>query len=177
METISRKERLAILAGIIMGEGCVSARIDNTAKNGRQMDLKVKVVNTDMEIIRQVSEILVENKIGFYYALNGNKNPALEIAVSGYGRIQRLLSLVLPYLRGSKREQAELMLQLIARRQSEHKLPMEDGETIELTRRIIEAKKVRIDPRACIRAANQVLSCRNPQRLHASQAEKPEDIV
>ena len=179
METISRKERLAGLAWLIAGEGCISARIDDKNSNGKgkQMDLKVKIVNTDMEIIKYASEVLVENKIGFYYATCGWVNPALEIAVSGYGRIQRLLSLILPYLVGSKRKQAELMLQLIARRQSQHKLAMDDAETVELTNRIIAAKKERTSPLACIRAANQVLSYRNPQRLYAPQGSHPEDIV
>ncbi len=176
-QTISRKERLATLAGIIMGEGCISARIDETAKNGKQMDLKVKVVNTDMEIIKLCSEVYVENGIGFYYALNGNKPPALEIAVTGYRRIQRLLSLVIPYLYGSKEKQAKLMLQLIARRQSEHKLSMDDEETLSLTNEIIAAKKERVNPLECVRAANQVLSYRNPQRLHAPLSKTTEDIV
>ena len=169
METISRKERQAALAGIVMGEGCISARIDEFGKHGKQVDLKFQITNTDVGIIKFCSEVYVENGVGFYYALHNKlrleklkQAPALTIVVDGYRRLQKALSLILPYLYGNKKQQAEFMLQLIAHRQSRigqpngHR-PTDDTETVELIRRITVAKKDRPNPLDCIRAANQVL--------------------
>ena len=181
METISRKERLAILAGIVMGEGCISARIDEHGKNGKQVDLKFQITNTDVGIIKFCSEVYVENGIGFYYTTDSRKrrseitrSPVLTIVVDGYKRLQKALSLILPYLYGNKKQQAEWMLQLIAHRQSRigqpngHR-PTDDAETVELIQRIADAKRNRPDPLLYIRAANQVLQLQSSTTTRSTE--------
>lgn len=160
---ISRKDRICWLAGIIDGEGCIAVYLDESAKHGKTLDMKVKVTNTCMEMIRQISEIFVENHIGFYYATNGNANPALEIAASGQGRVEALLKLVRPYL-VTKAEQADAVLELIHYRKGIGYRAPENGGTllhdpkiVELVRRVKDLKTDRISPLSCSRQANKPL--------------------
>ena len=160
---ISRKDRICWLAGIIDGEGCIAVYLDESAKHGKTLDMRVKVVNTCMKMIRQISEILVENHIGFYYATNGNACPALEIAASGQGRVEALLKLVRPYL-VTKAEQADAVIELIRYRKSiGYRAPenggtlLNDSKVLELVKKIKDLKAVRVSPLACSRQANKPL--------------------
>jgi hypothetical protein len=162
-KSISRKDRICWLAGIIDGEGCIAVYLDESAKHGKTLDMRVKITNTCMKMIRQISEILTENHIGFYYATNGNTNPALEISASGQGRVEALLNLVRPYL-VTKAEQADTVLELIRYRKSlGYKVPenggtlLKDSKIIELVQRIKDLKHQRVSPLACHRQANKIL--------------------
>jgi hypothetical protein len=178
-KVISRKDRVIQFAGVFMGEGCISAYLDGVAKHGKTLDVKMKVANTDLEIIKGLSETLVENRIGFYYALNGNAVPALEIAVSGQVRVERLIKLIRPYLWGSKGIQADKMLELIHYRQSLGYKPasntvslLDDPRILSLVEEIASLKKHRIDPLKCSRVANTVLGIPIDYTLNTAIAAK-----
>ena len=160
---ISRKDRICWLAGIIDGEGCIAAYLDGAAKHGKTLDIRVKITNTCMKMVQRISEILLENHIGFYYALNGNACPALEISVSGQMRVENLLRLVRPYL-VTKASQADALMELIRYRRSIGYKAPENGQTllddpivVGLVARIKELKTLRIDPLLCSRQANKRL--------------------
>jgi len=120
METISKTE-LAWLAGIIDGEGCIVAYWKNQSKNGTyRLEVGVSIINTDVLMIKEISRICAKNRIGFAYALNNPKPPrrkAMQIVIHGQGRTKKLLNAVMPYLI-TKKEQAEILLDLIHYRQS-----------------------------------------------------------
>lgn len=163
-KSTSRKDRVIWFAGIFEGEGCISVYLDTSAKHGKTLDIKMKVTNTDMRIIKGLSEVLVENHIGLYYATNGNAVPALEIAVSGQVRVERLINLIRPHMLGSKADQADLTLELIRYRRELGYKPvsndmslLDDPKILDLVGRIKSLKKDRIDPLKCSRKANAVL--------------------
>jgi hypothetical protein len=180
-KSISRKDRICWLAGIIDGEGCIAVYLDESAKHGKTLDVRVKVTNTCMYMVKRISEILVENHIGFYYATNGNANPALEISVSGQTRVEKFLNLVHPYL-VTKAPQADLLLELIRyRKELGYKAP-ENGETLLYNQKIQELvggikglKHSRISPLVCSRKANKVLGIPIDYTLDSTKS--GEDIV
>ena len=160
---ISRKDRLIWFAGFFDGEGCVAVYLDVVAKHGKTLDMTLKVTNTCMFTMRDISEIFVENHIGFYWATNGNQNPALEICISGQGRILNLLKLIRPYMR-TKASQADALLELITYRNTlGYKTPengkslLDNPKIVELVKEIKMLKTIRISPLACKRQANKVL--------------------
>lgn len=150
-------------AGIVDGEGCISAYLDHAASHGKTLDVRVKVTNTAMCMIQRISEILTENHIGFYYAVNGNTNPALEISVAGQLRVEMVLRLIRPYL-VNKADQADMVLELIRYRKELGYKPeingtslLTDPKILSLVAGIKEAKYTRISPLACKRQANCIL--------------------
>jgi len=165
-ETISRKDlRLAWLAGLIDGEGCITAYIEKSNKNKTRkiLDCRIKVTNTDMRILKRISEIYVENKIGFYFAIISLTFRSLEIIVSGKGRIRKLIALILPYLVG-KRKQAMLLLELYNYRETfgyngsvNRQHIFSDKKLLDLVSEIKREKKIRHNPLQCSRQANKTL--------------------
>jgi hypothetical protein len=177
-KVISRKDRLCWLAGIIDGEGCIAAYMDSAASHGKTLDVRVKITNTCMRMIQRISEILLENHIGFYYATNGNANPALEISVSGQMRVKALLELVRPYL-VTRQPQADTLLELIAYRKELGYKPEQNGITLlndpkilSAVARIKDLKYYRISPLVCSRQANKVLGIPIDYTLDAAVAAK-----
>jgi len=165
-ETISRKDQeLAWLAGFVDGEGCISAYIEKSRlnKSKKVLDCRIKIVNSDMRAIKRISEIYVNNKIGFYYAVNSYKFCAVEIIVSGRGRITKLLNLLIPHL-VIKKNQAEFLLALYKRRDAfgykskpNRQDFLNDKEINNLVEKIKTEKKIRHNPLVCNRVANKVL--------------------
>lgn len=123
----AKKNRLAWLAGIIDGEGNLQATVqekkcgsDGTRR--KYFEPKVRITNTDVRMIKRVSEIYVEHGIVFFYAINDVKRyknrkstwrNQLEITVASKVDIAKLLHLVLPYL-VAKRQYAVLFLDTIS---------------------------------------------------------------
>lgn len=122
---ISREVDIAWLAGIIDGEGNLHALVQEkqSGPNNRLRFLcpKVRITNTDIRMIKRVSEIYVREGLKFFYALNRvsrykNKKDTwkdqLEITVGSQHGVAKLLRLVLPYL-VNKREYASIFLGFI----------------------------------------------------------------
>ena len=123
---ISREGDLGWLAGIIDGEGNLDYSVQKkpSGKNGQVNDYfcpKIRITNTDMRMIKRISEIYVNENLVFFYALNSVKRykdrkdtwkNQLEITISSQGGIKKLLTLVLPFLVNKKR-MAELMIETI----------------------------------------------------------------
>lgn len=126
VRSISREVNLAWLAGIIDGEGNLdfSVQTKKSGKSGNTNNYlcpKVRITNTDIRMIRKVSEIYVNENIVFFYALNSVKRyknrkdtwkNQLEITTASHGSVKKLLSLVLPYL-VNKRDLAQMMIETI----------------------------------------------------------------
>jgi hypothetical protein len=126
VRSISREADLAWLAGIIDGEGNLDYSVQTKPSGINKVPNdyfcpKVRVTNTDVRMVEKISRIYVDCNIVFFYALNsvkrykGRKDTwknQMEISVASKGSIQKLLTLVLPYL-VNKQRMAELMLETI----------------------------------------------------------------
>jgi hypothetical protein len=114
-------ERLAWLAGIIDGEGHMSAKMrpPGRGRRGRTVAFQVNVRNTDAGMIREVCAILdaigVGYFVGCYRQRHGNYKPLHSVTVAGRPRAMRLLTTVMPWL-VTKRPHAELILKIAERR-------------------------------------------------------------
>ncbi len=129
-QQISR-EQLGYLAGILDGEGCISVGIHymkykSTPQHKRNQDgfyrllMNITVSNHDVRIIKRVSELYKELKIGFYYTTAKKKDGStwvININTTGKGSARKLLEAVGDQLVG-KKEQMELFLELATYRES-----------------------------------------------------------
>lgn len=123
VETISRKEAIAWLAGVLDGEGCIAAYWQMTGKDmaGPGFRVMVKFSGAHPALIEKTTQVLKDIGVGFSVMVHKRKNPGekatAEVVVAGKGRIRKLLNILCRHLTEKKR-QAELMLELIAYRES-----------------------------------------------------------
>ena len=121
-KTISRKEAIAWLAGIIDGEGCIAA-VWAAPTNGMVapgLRVLIRIAGCNPLLIARATRILIRCcGVGFCVVTHPRfvgEKPSAEIVIAGKGRVKKLLTLVKPYLT-EKLRQAELMIELIAYRQ------------------------------------------------------------
>lgn len=177
VRSISREVDLAWLAGIIDGEGNLQATVQMKKcgpNKAAYFQPKLRITNTDVRMIRKVSEIYVAEGIVFFYSLNKvsrykNKKPTwrdqLEITVSAKIDIERLLRLVMPYL-VNKQRYAELFLQAIEWVQAQPRRgngsPGQNyalkPEFSEFIKALEEERATLIEPSTTIRRAREALS-------------------
>jgi hypothetical protein len=124
-ETISRKDVCAAwLAGAFEGEGCVFAyfkkQTNPNCTTRMTLTMGGSIYNTHPVFIQRVTESLDELGIPYSYVIgkrtNGDK-PGVSVTIQGRGRSKKFYSLIIPHL-ASKKRQAELVLDLIAYRES-----------------------------------------------------------
>jgi hypothetical protein len=115
--------RLAWLAGIIDGEGCLTIfrRTYRDRRGIKQLlpAANVTITNTSVEMIGACRGIL--DTLGVKYTMNDPhagsccaKKPLVRISVRNYGSIQVLLKAILPHM-VAKRFQAEQVLEFVRR--------------------------------------------------------------
>lgn len=175
-QPISRSDDLAWLAAIVDGEGNLQPTVQQKScgQTRRQyFEPKIRITNTDVRMIKAVSEIYVREGIGFFYAINSvtrykNKKSTwrnqLEITVGSKKHIINLLGLIIPHLR-NKRRYAELMLETInwvnsqprRGRHSRGKNYAERSEFWELIQAMVDERAFHIEPSMCTRQAGKVL--------------------
>lgn len=164
---ISREVDLAWLAGIIDGEGAMSAALKMTS--GRfYLDVKVRVYNTDVRMIRKIARIYVENGIKFFYNINAKRKAhyknQLGICIGTKGSSLRILEAVKPYL-ANKQEWAQAIIDIIGFVNS---LPRagatwsndyaDKDEFKKLMQKCQDAKVFHIDPSTTTRKASEVIA-------------------
>jgi hypothetical protein len=116
-DTNDQQERLlelAWLAGLFEGEGNLSL----VQGSGRRIMPRAGLINTDFEIIEEVSRILKKYSIGHYIQTRVNgcaNNPkhatAKVILVCGLERVSAFCSLLSDYFRGHKKRVLENVLE------------------------------------------------------------------
>lgn len=123
VELISR-EKLSWLAGILDGEGSFHAgfrRIKATKNKHPLLRVRVDVGNTDVFMIKEISEIYYHLGIKFHYGTtkNNGKNESwtLRICISGKGNVKKLIVSIRPYI-VAKAKQADKLMELIFYRES-----------------------------------------------------------
>ncbi len=124
--------QLAWLAGILDGEGCLTAgayRVKGDRRDGStryRLSVFVSVTNTNEDIILTANELFasltgVKPTLHVHDSTSRSRNHLTQktcyrVHVSGGPSVSAVLTAVLPYLVG-KRRQAELLLAIIAHRQ------------------------------------------------------------
>ncbi|MCR4298641.1 MAG: hypothetical protein NUV75_07810 [Gallionella sp.] len=180
VRSISREGNLAWLAGIIDGEGNLHYPVQTKPSGVNKVPNdyfcpKLRITNTDVRMIRKISEIYVEENLTFFYALNSVKRyknrkdtwkNQMEITLGSQQGIKKLLQLVLPYL-VNKRVMAELLIETIEWVQEQPWRGRMSRQGVNYTLKpefralIDEMKKERefhIEPSTITRKAREVLS-------------------
>lgn len=168
VELISR-ERLNWLAGIYDGEGWFSAgfrNINHKAHKHPLLYVRVGVGNTDVYMIKEISEIYYKLGVGFHYNTRKNKSGTwtLDIVTEGMGRVKKLIAAVRPFL-VTKAKQADKLMELILYRKSlgylggwhneQRNSPLcEYPEIIRLIDELRALKKPQVQPSETRRKAN-----------------------
>jgi uncharacterized glyoxalase superfamily protein PhnB len=176
VETISR-EQLAWLAGILDGEGSLEVgwtnqyRKDKARLPTKMMYCRIKVGNTDVFMIREISRIYSGLRVGFSYRTYKKSNSrywVIDIKTQGKGNCRKLINAVYPYLI-TKIQQADKMLEIITYRESvgyggfrakynPNYKPLEQDETlIRLIEELKALKKPQVEPSTTKRRANRIL--------------------
>jgi intein/homing endonuclease len=107
----SAGKTLAWLAGFLEGDGSFTLSKWNR-KNGKFIiSPKVSCTNTDHTLIEEIHKVLKQFKIGHYISSKNTINgTAKTINIKGFKRVAKFLPIIIPYLRGKKKIQAQLML-------------------------------------------------------------------
>jgi len=129
---------LAWLAGIIDGEGCFSI-YSVTRKDAKtpSPSANLTITNSNCLLLNHCKELL--DKLNIKYLYNDPKNGhqqgrrVMRIRVKNYSSLQRLITLLLPFLVG-KTEQAIVMLEFVSLAGQRGKLSLHDR--IELMNKI-----------------------------------------
>lgn len=102
---------LSWLAGFLDGDGSISIAKRNRGKN---VNMKPYVVfsNSDPLTIEEVAKILTDNHVGHYVSWTKQRGlgtkPRGAVSVFGFKRVLSLLELLIPHIRGNKKQQAEI---------------------------------------------------------------------
>lgn len=109
-------ENLHWLAGMWEAEGWFSMQKGFRKSDRYSLVLNCGLANTDMEIINMVEKILTENGIAYWVGKprkNGlGQKLKRDIVIQGLKRVDRFVSVLLPYLR-TKRQKALLLKKFI----------------------------------------------------------------
>ena len=166
-DTIRREEQLQWLGGFFCGEGCITMWVDKR-DNRKRICSQAGVVNTDKILIEKVEKILRVNGIApvIYWTKSGRNKPLGVIKITGNGKLNKFLTMLLPYLFGTKSEVAKVLLKYIDYRNS---IPHSYGNihTIKVKRVSVIDDPVIINFIEKVRLLNS-----SPQRLHALHPKK-----
>ena len=121
-KSTSREVGIAYVAGLVDGEGSIQAGVeDRTNKNlGPMLRICVQIHNTDFRLLNKAAAVMQENNIPFCWTLDHRPEYARacgSLHIAGKHRVKKFLELVIPYLT-AKKQQAELLLELITYRES-----------------------------------------------------------
>lgn len=170
LQSISRDiAKLAWLTGAIEGEGsfgmylCKGHKVrTNHGRDEVQIRTVISIVNSDVRFIKKASEILFDFGVSFYFSLRRHTETRnmLSLVVEGKQNCKKLINLILPYLY-SKKDQAQLMLDLI-----EYRSSINIGKSYDLLKdtRLFQGienlkllKSNLVDPSTTLRRASQPL--------------------
>ena len=177
VRSISRED-LAWLAGIVDGEGNIdfSVQVKKTPRGVKNAYFcpKVRISNTDMRMVKRISEIYVFYRLVFFYHFANVKNyanckdswkNAMHISISSQGSIKKILELIAPFL-VNKQRQAELLIETITwvqaqpyrgRMSKEGVNYCENPEFHALLDRLKAERAFHVEPSTTIRKAQEIL--------------------
>lgn len=110
-------EKAAYIAGIVDGEGCISAVHDHPDR-GNSIRLELKIANTNRPLLESIQTDLGEGRIQSVKRYSSRHKPCFELRVHGE-KAQRSVKQLLPFLR-VKMQQAELLCSVKMREGNTH---------------------------------------------------------
>ena len=121
LKVMIRDIELGWLAGIIDGEGCITAGLKNRGRSNvsvGSVECRITVQANSGAMIAKICNLLDITDIGYALELNrkvkGGTRPAHRVVVRRKAEVMKLLSLITPHL-VVKAAEAELMMTYIAR--------------------------------------------------------------
>jgi intein/homing endonuclease len=109
--------QLAWLAGIIEGEGCFSLV---TAGRYNFFQIAITITNTDLlllnECINILSSIGINARLTYRSKKIINRKPRYDVVLNGFENMKKFIDIILPFMKSSKKAQAELMGNFLERR-------------------------------------------------------------
>jgi len=147
-QTKPTEVELAWLAGIIEGEGWITMSAHRCSKKewagGYILAPKIGVCNTDAGIIRKIRQIfdkLGTNNYIFEYRTTCQNfksgTTILEVSTKRLDTIKNILTSIMPYMAGQKKQRAELLLDYVEKRLS-HKYEPYTEEEINIAKKFFE---------------------------------------
>jgi hypothetical protein len=107
---------LAWLAGMIDGEGNISAGLRKNPNGEKYLEVKVRIAGTDIRMMNAVGVIYEKMNLVFFNSLankyRDDRKTALNVEVARQGSTLKLLLAVRPFLRG-KGELADAVINII----------------------------------------------------------------
>ena len=128
-------KELAWLGGIWDGDGSISFQTTRR-KNGNLVIVPfLSVTNTDKETIAEIKRILDKIKIGYKESWIVDKaNPdhlmRCNIRVDKFARAKALVGMIYPYLKSTKRHNAEVVLEFVKEREENFLTRNENGQIV-----------------------------------------------
>lgn len=117
MVTVIGDTDVAWLAGLIDGEGCISLYKRTVRGRPYGWDYFFTISNADEAIVLEAARVIrFLSEFDPYIRYDkprGNRRPCYSVVLSRRSQIQDVLNAVIPYLRGNKREQGQLLLQAL----------------------------------------------------------------
>lgn len=113
------ESELGWLAGILDGEGCIYLQIPPPPN---RHVCKVSIVNTDNGILSEVRRLLTELSIFYTERVKPSndftRHPAITIECNRQLEMYAFLSILLPYLKGAKKDKAANLISYIYTRRN-----------------------------------------------------------
>lgn len=177
----NQQETLAYLGGLWDGEGHFG--IDKlTGKNGKfAYKAFIAISNTDPALINAFTDFCDSEKISYHIRIRAEsakgRRQQYEIQITGLSSVERFVAMIIPFLRGWKREEAKMALNFVRNRIARNSEPPE--RTIQ-GRFIGNGKAPYTDKDVSM--YEEYKKFKAPQRLHAiplplALQAKGEDIV
>jgi intein/homing endonuclease len=160
VEQISREEA-AWLAGIIEGEGSLMIARHKLTHDKVTFRSAISVTNTNAILIQEVSRIWFKLGCKFYYQLKKTTSGfALGIVVVGKGSTDKVLNLILPYLK-TKIDLAELLREFNDEMRQCHykRMSIEEYQKLQIkyVDRLLSLRVKTVNPQRLQRTASTVL--------------------
>jgi hypothetical protein len=117
MDNQQERVDLAWLAGSWEADGSFSLHDMKWKKDRRQISPAMTFVNTDKQYVDHIRLVLASLGIGYHVCMReqlgfGSK-PIYQLQLQGMKRCGKILPLLIPMMRGSKKKKAEVMLEFI----------------------------------------------------------------
>jgi hypothetical protein len=115
---LPRRERLAYLAGLFDGEGCLTASIERDKRKGGlsetdgwRITFCVQFTNSDDGLVGEASRLL--ETLGYHPRIQKYANGSSHVRMFRQEEVRRFCQEVLPLSRGSKKSQIKIFLDKI----------------------------------------------------------------
>jgi len=120
-ERLLKHIELSWVAGIVEGEGHIG--LSKHTRGYLQYVPRLQIINSDELMLEDVGRILKKNGLAYYRKRRNvdkrvRKKQMHDLCITGLKRTSRALGVIIPYMRGLKRREAEIVLSFCKERLS-----------------------------------------------------------